>query len=117
MRGGRSKTFGKVSGWFIWILAVLSLVLSGITYRLLAYHLELIFDTPISLPVPLNAFPEKVGSWVGKDLAIPNITKEYMEKKLMPIFRNKVKILPSGLTLANAAVMGSSGLIWKEIID
>jgi glucokinase len=44
-------------------------------------------------------------------------TKVYMEKKLMPIFRDKVKILPSGLTLANAAVMGASGLIWKEIID
>ena len=43
-------------------------------------------------------------------------TKDYMEKNLMPIFRDKVKILPSGLTQTNAAVMGASGLIWKEII-
>ena len=71
---------GKVSGWFIWILAVLLLVSSGITYRLLASHLEILFDTPISLPVPLNAFPVQIGNWVGRDLAIPNITKEYMDK-------------------------------------
>ncbi len=43
-------------------------------------------------------------------------TKEHMEKNLQPIFCDKVKILPSGLTQANAAVMGASGLIWKEII-
>lgn len=42
-------------------------------------------------------------------------SKEYMEKNLLPIFRNKVKILPSGLTKGNPAVMGAAGLIWKEI--
>jgi hypothetical protein len=71
---------GKISEWFIWILAILLLVSSGVTYRLLASHLELLFDTPISLPVPLSAFPTKIGNWVGRDMAIPNITKEYMEK-------------------------------------
>jgi len=44
-------------------------------------------------------------------------TSEYMEKNLFKVFRNKVKILPSGLTGANAAVLGAAGLIWKELID
>jgi glucokinase len=42
--------------------------------------------------------------------------KTYMEKNLLSIFRDKVKILPSGLTETNAAVLGSAGLIWKEIL-
>ncbi len=42
--------------------------------------------------------------------------KTYMEKHLLNIFRDKVKILPSGLTETNAAVLGSAGLIWKEIL-
>lgn len=42
-------------------------------------------------------------------------TKKYMEEAVMGTFRNKVKILPSQLTDKNAAVMGSSALIWKEL--
>ena len=42
--------------------------------------------------------------------------KTYMEKNLLNIYRDKVKILPSGLTETNAAVLGSAGLIWKEIL-
>jgi len=80
---------GKVSGWFIWVLAVLLLVLSGITYRLLASHFELLFDTPISLPVPLSALPAQIGDWVGRDLPIPNTTKEYMEKNFADDFLSR----------------------------
>lgn len=42
-------------------------------------------------------------------------TREYFEKKLLAIYRGKVKILPSELTDKNAAVMGAAGLIWKEL--
>jgi glucokinase len=42
-------------------------------------------------------------------------TKESMERHLMPVFRNKVKILPSELKESSAAILGSSALIWKEI--
>lgn len=42
-------------------------------------------------------------------------TVRYMEQNLLPIYRNKVKILPSGLTEANAAVLGASALVWKEL--
>lgn len=42
-------------------------------------------------------------------------TKMYMEEFMLNIFRNKVKILPSGLTEGNTAVLGASALIWKEL--
>jgi hypothetical protein len=89
VRNKRPNKLGKVSGWFIWILAMLLLVSSGLTYRLLASHLDLLFDTPISLPVPLSAFPTQIGNWVGRDLAIPNITKEYMEKNFADDFLSR----------------------------
>ena len=42
--------------------------------------------------------------------------KFHMEKNLLKVYKDKVKILPSGLTETNAAVLGSAGLIWKEIL-
>ena len=42
-------------------------------------------------------------------------TKESMERNLLPIFRNKVKILPSGLKPGSAAIVGASALVWKEL--
>jgi len=42
-------------------------------------------------------------------------TKRHMEMNLLKIFKDKVKILPSGLTETNAAVMGASALVWKEL--
>lgn len=41
-------------------------------------------------------------------------TKKYMEELMFPIFRNKVKLLLSGLEGKNAAVLGAAALIWKE---
>ena len=41
--------------------------------------------------------------------------KAHMEENLMPLFKNKVKILPSGLSQNTAAILGAAGLIWKEI--
>lgn len=42
-------------------------------------------------------------------------TQKYMEENLMPIFKGKVKVLPSGLQEKNAAILGSSALVWQEI--
>jgi len=42
-------------------------------------------------------------------------TKKAMEENLLPIFRNKVKIEISGLQDKNAAILGASALIWKEL--
>ncbi len=77
---------GKTPLWFVWTLAVVLLASAGITYRVLAAGLKRIVDTAITLPVPLSAFPSQIGNWVGKDLSIPNITKEYMEKNFADDF-------------------------------
>ena len=42
-------------------------------------------------------------------------TKKYMEMHMLSNFRNKVKLLPSGIDGKNAAVLGASALIWQEI--
>jgi glucokinase len=42
-------------------------------------------------------------------------TKESMERHVLPIFRNKVKILPSELKPGTAAIVGASALVWKEL--
>ena len=42
-------------------------------------------------------------------------TKKSLEENLMPIFRNKVKILKSELLDKNAAVLGSAAMLWAEL--
>lgn len=42
-------------------------------------------------------------------------TKQHLEKNLLPIFKNKVQVLLSGLSDVNAAVMGASAMAWKEL--
>lgn len=39
-------------------------------------------------------------------------TKEHMEKNLLPIFQNKVKLVFSELKEADAAILGASALVW-----
>ena len=40
-------------------------------------------------------------------------TKLYMEKNLLPIFQNKVKLIFSELQEADAAILGASALVWE----
>lgn len=43
-------------------------------------------------------------------------TKRSLEESVLPIFANKIKILPSELNSgANAAVLGAAALVWKEL--
>jgi glucokinase len=42
-------------------------------------------------------------------------TKKHLEENLLPIFRNRIKLLPSGVTGGSPAVLGASALIWKEM--
>lgn len=81
---------------------------------------------------------EKTGAWLGQGLAdtvhhlspeavflfggptaagdlIFEPTKRHMEEHLLPIFKNKIKILPSQLKPGDAAIVGASALVWKEI--
>ncbi|GAB3019865.1 ROK family protein [Niabella terrae] len=41
-------------------------------------------------------------------------TKEHMEKNLLPIFQNKVKLVFSELREADAAILGASALVWEN---
>jgi glucokinase len=40
-------------------------------------------------------------------------TKKHMEKNLLPIFQNKVKLLFSELKESDAAILGASALVWE----
>ncbi len=42
-------------------------------------------------------------------------TKKSMEEHLLPIFQGKIKILPSQLDSGNAAIIGASALVYKEM--
>lgn len=44
-------------------------------------------------------------------------TKESMEKNLLQIYKNKVKILQSGLNGKDAAILGAGALAWKTLED
>lgn len=44
---------------------------------------------------------------------IMNPTKEHMEKNLLPIFQDKVKLIFSELKEADAAILGASALVWE----
>lgn len=89
----------------IWVFAVILIVISGITYRVLASRLKLLVDTPISLPLPLSAFPMQIGNWVGKDLSIPNTTKEYMEKNFADDFFSRRYINAESNTWADVYIV------------
>jgi len=43
-------------------------------------------------------------------------TKKYMEEYLLPIYKNKVSLLPSELDKENAAVLGAAALVWKYTV-
>ena len=42
-----------------------------------------------------------------------NPTREHMEKNLLPIFRDKIKLIFSELKEADAAILGASALVWE----
>jgi glucokinase len=43
--------------------------------------------------------------------------KEAMEKNLLPIFQNKVKLIFSELKESDAAILGASALVWETKPD
>jgi glucokinase len=61
--------------------------------------------------------PEAIFLFGGLSLAGDLIFKptiKHMEANLMPIFRGKVKILPSGLQDQAAPILGASSLVWDQ---
>lgn len=49
----------------------------------------------------------------GELLFKPTIA--HLEHYLLPIFKNKIKVLPSKLNAGDAAIVGASALVWQEI--
>ena len=43
-------------------------------------------------------------------------TQWFMEENMLFVFKNKVKLLPSGIQGKNAAILGASALIWQEAV-
>lgn len=42
--------------------------------------------------------------------------RNFVDENVQPIFKGTVKILPSGVPVSNAAVLGSAALAWNEVI-
>jgi glucokinase len=62
--------------------------------------------------------PEAIFLFGGLSLAgelIFKPTTQYMEANLMPVFRGKVKVLPSGLQNQAAPILGASSLVWNYL--
>lgn len=51
----------------------------------------------------------KAGKWILEP------TKQHMEANLLNIYRNKVQLIPSYLPESDAAILGASSLVWKEV--
>lgn len=107
---------GKAFGWissgtdekpvlFVWLLAVLLLISAGKAYRVYASHLKVLTSKPIELPVALGNFPTHIGNWVGSDLSIPAITREYMEKNFADDFFSRRYINSATKTWADVYVV------------
>ncbi len=88
-------------------------------------------------PIAIKAF-ERTGFFLGRSLAdsvahispakiflfgglakagkwIIDPTVKSMEEHLLPIYRNKIRILPSALIDKNIAVLGAAALSWKQL--
>jgi glucokinase len=62
--------------------------------------------------------PEAIFLFGGLSLAgdlIFEPTRKYMDYYLLPVYRNKIKLLPSALQGKNIAVLGAGALIWNEV--
>jgi len=49
----------------------------------------------------------------GETLLAP--VRQYVDQNMMPIFKGTVKILPSGISESNAAVLGAASFAWNEL--
>jgi len=69
----RDKRTQKMSVYtlIVWFLALILVAASGLAYRVLAFHLKYIIETPLILPIPLSSFPAEVSQWTGKDVPLP----------------------------------------------
>jgi EpsI family protein len=68
------------------VLAVLLLVGAGVAYRVGARELQSIRDEPILLPRPLADIPVEIGPWLGTDLELDSMVRDYMKSNFADDF-------------------------------
>jgi glucokinase len=107
-----NKTFNELSAKDIYDAAreedEIALMVFEITGDILGHALADIVHVTSPEAIFLFGGPVAAGELLFKP------TRESMESHLMPIFRNKIKILPSQLRHGDAAIVGASALVAKK---
>nr|WP_319398199.1 ROK family protein [uncultured Carboxylicivirga sp.] len=107
------KSFKELNSKMIYDAAVQGDKVASEVFELTGHYLgQGIADTVHHLS------PEAVFLFGGPTAAGDLIFKptiKSMEDHLLPIFKNKIKILPSELDAGDAAIVGASALVWKEL--
>ena len=109
----RDVSFNKLSARMISEAALKGDPIAKEAFEVTGMHLGRALANTVHHTSPEAIF--LLGGLANAGLLIIEPTVRHMEQNLLPIYRNKVKILPSGLTEANAAVLGASALVWKEL--
>ncbi len=87
------------------------IALDAINYTAEMLGLGIINAITFSSPEAIFLFGGLVKA--GEMLLAP--VRNYVDQNVMPIFRGRVKILPSGISESNAAVLGAAALAWNEL--
>jgi glucokinase len=88
-----------------------TIALEAINYTAEMLALGIINAITFSSPEAVFLF----GGLVKAGVLLLAPVRKYVDQNVMPIFRGSVKILPSGISEANAAVLGAAALAWNEL--
>jgi glucokinase len=88
-----------------------TIALQAINYTAEMLGLGIINAITFSSPEAVFLFGGLVRA--GELLLAP--VRNYVDRNIMPIFKGRVKILPSGISESNAAVLGAAALAWNEL--
>ena len=87
------------------------IALEAINYTAEMLGLSIINAITFSSPEAIFLFGGLVKA--GEMLLAP--VRKYVDQNVMPIFRGRVQVLPSGISESNAAVLGAAALAWNEL--
>ena len=86
------------------------IALEAVNYTAEMLALGIVNAIPFTSPEAVFLFGGLVKA--GELLLAP--VRRYVDLNVMPIFKGRVKILPSGVSESNAAVLGAAALAWNE---
>ncbi|MFR9650242.1 MAG: ROK family protein [Rikenellaceae bacterium] len=109
----RSVSFNDMDSAMISAAALRGDKLALETFRYTGERLGCALANMVTITSPKAIFLFGGLAKAGKLIIEP--TKWYMEENMMPNFRCKVDILPSGIQDKNAAILGASALIWQQL--